>query len=95
MITEHDLDGPGSDDAAPPRSLFLELVSVRMLNMIALCTAVLWVVGSVGAVTSLARSGDHATWEYVDAAAAAGEYLIVTVIAMSAAALLDAAQRAR
>jgi len=93
MMSEQDLDRADSQPSPAGRSLFTDLATPRMFNMIALCTAVLWVVGSVGAITSLAGSGgDPATWQYVDAAASAGAYLIVTVLAMAAAALLDAVQ---
>jgi hypothetical protein len=65
-----------------------------MLNMIALVTAVMWLLGSVGAISTLAdeTAGNPALWDYVVAATEAGEYLIVTAIAWSAAAIVRAVQ---
>lgn len=99
MITE--IDRPDTDRADTDRaevgrtSSFATVPSVRVLNMIALVTAVLWLLGSVGAVTSLADASNDspALWDYVVAATEAGEYLIVTVIAWSSAAVLDSLNR--
>ena len=93
MITE--IDRPDTDRADSGRgSPFSTVPSVAMLNMIALVTAVLWLLGSVGAVTALADTtpDNPALWDYVLAATEAGEYLVVTAIAWSAAAIVRAVQ---
>src|SRR3954469_10066990 len=93
MITE--IDRPDTDRADSGRSSpFATVPTVPMLNMIALVTAVMWLLGSVGAITTLAdeSSGTPALWDYVVAATQAGEYLVVTAIAWSAAAIVSAIQ---
>jgi hypothetical protein len=87
MIAETDRESAG-------HSLFSSVPTVHMLNMIALVAAVLWLIGSVGAVTTLADTaeGNPALWDYVAEATEVGEYLIVTVMAWAAAAILSALQ---
>ena len=94
MITE--IDRPDTDRADAGRtSPFSTAPTVPMLNMIALVTAVMWLLGSVGAITTLADTSvdSPALWDYVVAATQAGAYLVVTVVAWFAAAIVSAIQQ--
>ena len=96
MITE--IDRPDTDRADAGRhGPFWTVPTVPMLNMIALVTAVMWLLGSVGAVTTLAdsQSDSPALWDYVVAATDAAPYLVVTVIAWSAGAIIRELQLSR
>lgn len=95
------LDAPARTDrpAAPPPgtddSVFASVHTPRVFNAIAVTTAILWLVGSLGSVISVVDQGDADVWDLVVAATAAGEYLIVTVLAMAASSILTAIQADR
>jgi len=94
MITE--IDRPDTDAAdTTSSSPFGGVPSVKLLNMIALAAAVLWLLGAIGAVAGLADNddGSKALWDYVLAAGEASGYLVVTLLAWIGAALVDAIKR--
>jgi hypothetical protein len=95
MATTHapDLVAPRTDTERQ-ESMFDQVVTPRTLNMIALSTAILWLLGMLSSLTRVADSAeDPAAWDYVVATNESTGFLVVTVLALVGAALIGALSR--
>jgi len=95
MATTHapDLVAPRTD-TEKQESMFDQVVTPRTLNMIALSTAILWLLGMLSSLTRVAdQASDPAAWDYVVATNESTGFLVVTVVALVGAAVLGAISR--
>lgn len=75
-------------------SLFDQVVSPRTLNMVALTSSVLWLLGMLSSITRVAdQAQDPAVWDYVAATNESTGFLVVTVLAWVGAAIVDSVPR--
>ena len=95
MASTHltDLTAARAEDAKRD-SMFDQVVSARTLNMVALTSSVLWLLGMLSSITQVAGSSDDpAAWDYVAAANGSSGFLVVTLVAWVGAAIIGSTRR--